>query len=39
MPRTDDDDIVGFWINEVAQVTQSAGRARRVSFAGPRRKA
>ena len=39
MPRTDDDDIVGFWIDEVAQVTQSASRARRVSFAGLRRKA
>jgi hypothetical protein len=33
MSGTDDDHIVIFWINEIAQITGSRGRARRSSFA------
>ena len=33
MASPDDDDIVIFWINEIAQITGSRGRVRRASFA------
>jgi hypothetical protein len=34
MPGPDDDDIVIFWINEIAQITRSRCRARRASAQG-----